>query len=127
MIVQQIKLKNSKENVSPRDKNSSPNSDLGSTNQENPNSFQPLANSIYSTTQVQLDTRIRVFKYTLVIKLVSAHCRIVHVERYGSHKEYCIVSVISNIHWKFDLNQALHKKNIRNDVNIIGISIYHVI
>ena len=48
MIVQQIKLKNSKENVSSSDENAPPNSDLEPTDQENLNSFQPLANSIYS-------------------------------------------------------------------------------
>ena len=48
MIVQQIKLKNSKENVSSSDENAPLNSDLEPTDQENLNSFQPLANSIYS-------------------------------------------------------------------------------
>lgn len=47
MIVQQIKLKNSKEIVSPSDENTPINSDLEPTDQK-PNSSQPLANSIYS-------------------------------------------------------------------------------
>lgn len=47
MIVQQIKLRNSKEIASPSDENTSTNSDLEPTDQK-PNSSQPLGNSIYS-------------------------------------------------------------------------------
>lgn len=45
MIVQQIKQKSSKENMPPSDENGPSNSDLDPTDQD---SFQPLANSIYS-------------------------------------------------------------------------------
>ena len=48
-----MKLKNSKANVSPSDENTPPNSDLEPTDQENPNSFQPLENSIYSRSRVE--------------------------------------------------------------------------
>ena len=58
MIVQQIKLKNNKENVSPSDENAPPNSGLEPTDQENPNSFQPSANSIYSRADLIRNNKI---------------------------------------------------------------------